>query len=369
MKMKARFSLHFIVGLFLWIISMGVTIMLTLEFIFPFFHLHEKNQWYDSLVLLSFLVNIALCSLLFAWYFGSPLWFIMTWVQQLSQGEYSPPVTRGKVYTRKHKLRQRYRLYEEVIVNVHALADHLKKTENERIKIEEAKKEWIAGISHDLKTPLTYITGYTTLLLNPEYSWTEEEKTSFIKEISQKGYHIESLIHDLNLSFQMNNIHSPIPLNKSENDIVEFTKNLIADIGSNPKSFNYTLSFQSSEGAINLSFDKGLMHRAIQNLIMNAIIHNPEGTNIHVEIKRTEEQFAEVIISDDGIGMDSETIDNLFSKYYRGTTTNTSDFGTGLGMAIVKSLIIAHGGHIHVQSELSKGTTISVTLPKGYAMV
>lgn len=359
MKIKIRFSLHFIIGVFLWLLTMGLTIMLTIEIIFPFIGLTEENKGYDLIVLIVFLLNISLCSILFAWYFGSPLWFMMSWIQQLTQGKYEPPSSKNNVYTKKNKLRQRYKLYEEVIINIHSLAEHLKKAENERIKLEELKKDWMAGISHDLKTPLTYIVGYSTLLLNEEYSWTEEEKKNFAQEILHKGHHMESLIQDLNLSFQQ----SSIPLNKRECDLVEFTKNLIADIGNDPKSFHYNLSFHSDKKTLKLLFDARLMYRSLQNLMMNAILHNPDGTSIHVSIIHKEESAVQIIISDDGIGMDQDTVENLFNKYYRGTTTNSSEFGTGLGMAITKSFIVAHGGHINVESQVSKGTTITIYLP------
>ncbi|MGP7816117.1 sensor histidine kinase [Niallia sp. 01092] len=363
MKIKFRFSAHFIIGLFIWIIGMGLTAMFTIDVIFPSIGVIEENKGYDLLVLMVFLLNITLCSMLFAWYFGSPLWFMMSWIQLLTQGKYEAPFNKSKIYTRKGKLRKPYRLYEEVIINIHSLAEHLKQAEQERMKMEELKKDWMAGISHDLKTPLTYITGYSALLLNKEYVWTEEEKNTFIKTIAQKGEHMEALIQDLNLSFQINSVQSPLPLNLSKTNIVEFIQNLIADIGNDPKAFEYNLSFHSDEKIIKSEFDAQLMYRALQNLLINAIIHNPSGTSIHVEIVNEKDRFVTITISDDGVGMDQDTIDNLFKKYYRGTATNSSDLGTGLGMAIVKNLILAHGGHIKVNSELSLGTKINITLP------
>ncbi|OEH94432.1 sensor histidine kinase [Bacillus solimangrovi] len=362
--MKLRFSLYFIVGLILWLLSLGIVFMFTIDVIFPIIDLKENDRWYDLIVILIFLLNILLCSLLYALYFGGPLWFMLSWIQQLTYGKYEPPYTKWNVYTKKNKLRLRYKLYEEVIVNIHSLAEHLKRAEIDRQKLDESKRDWMAGISHDLKTPLTYITGYSALLLNEEYSWTEEEKTSFINEISHKSHHIDALIQDLNLSFKMNNSDSPIPLNKSQGNIIEFTKKLIADVGNDPRSFNYYLSFQSKENNIEIAFDEHLIYRALQNLIMNAILHNPEGTSVKVSVINNGEEFIEIVISDDGVGMDQYTIDNLFKKYYRGTTTNSSEFGTGLGMAIVKSLILAHGGEINVESEVSKGTSLTVRLPK-----
>ena len=100
----------------------------------------------------------------------------VVWIQQLTEGKYGAPTDKYKIYNNKGKLRSPYRLYDEVIMNIFSLSEHLKKAKQEREKLEEAKKEWMAGISHDLKTPLSYITGYSTLLLEKEYSWTEDEK-------------------------------------------------------------------------------------------------------------------------------------------------------------------------------------------------
>lgn len=363
MKIKYRFSFHFIFGLLLWILSMGLTIMITIEVIFPLLGVVESNKRYDFFVLIAFLFNITICSIIFAWYFGSPLWFMMSWIQQLTEGKYEIPTDKYKVFTKKEKLRNPYRLYDEVIENIYSLSQHLQKAERERVKLEEAKKDWISGISHDLKTPLTYITGYSALLLNEEYKWTEEEKISYIKEIAQKGNHIETLIHDLSLAFQMNNIQSPLPLTLSRENIVEFIKGMIVNVGNEPRAYQHNLSFYSNETMIKLDFDERLMYRALQNLLMNAILHNPPGTNIQVKVVKEKDQFITITISDDGVGMDQETIDNLFNKYYRGTTTQSSEFGTGLGMSIVKNLILAHHGHIKVESKISKGTSIHITLP------
>ncbi|WP_223066201.1 sensor histidine kinase [Paenibacillus caui] len=363
MKTKLRFSIHFVIGLFGWLVSMGLTAMLSIDYLFPLIGIVEGNTYYDLYVLLVFLFNIMGCSVLFSWYFGGPLWFMMSWISNLSKGVYEPPYTKSRVYTRKNKLRKPYQLYEEVIENIHSLSNSLKQAEKDRNKLEEAKRDWIAGISHDLKTPLTFVTGYSALLLNEDYIWSEEEKSTFLNEIHTKGLYIEDLIQDLNLSFQMNNSQSPFPLHLSKLNLFEFMQRLIADVANDPRAFQYDLSFHSEEGDMELHADEKLLYRALQNLLMNAIEHNPAGTSIHVTLNREQDQLAQIAISDNGVGMDQDMLDNLFSKYYRRSTAKTSKYGTGLGMAIVKSLILAHGGHLTVDSELSKGTTFTITLP------
>lgn len=363
MKMKLRFSIHYVIGLFAWLISMGLTAMLAIELLFPLIGVREDNTYYDFYVLLVFLLNITVCSILFSRYFCGPLWFMMSWIGNLSRGVYEPPYTKSTVYTRNNKLRRPYQLYEEVIENIHALSNSLKQAERDRNKLEEAKRDWIAGISHDLKTPLTYITGYSALLLNKDYTWSEEETRAFLSEIHAKGIYIEELIQDLNLSFQMDNMQSPFPLHCGHLNLVDFMQRLIADVANDPRAFRYDLSFDSEEKGIQLTADEKLLYRALQNLLMNAIKHNPSGTSIHINLRKEGDLLAEITISDNGVGMDQEALDNLFNKYYHRKAAVASRLGTGLGMNIVKSLIHAHGGHLTVESELSKGTTFRITLP------
>jgi len=105
------------------------------------------------------------------------------------------------------------------------------------------------------------------------------------------------------------------------------------------------------------------MQRILQNILMNSILHNPEHTDIYTQLSDNEESVV-IHIMDNGIGMSTHMIENLFQQYYRGTTTDSSTEGTGLGMAIVYKLVHAHNGTISVESEPSKGTAFNIILPK-----
>jgi len=105
------------------------------------------------------------------------------------------------------------------------------------------------------------------------------------------------------------------------------------------------------------------MQRILQNILMNSILHNPEHTDIYTQLSDNEESVV-IHIMDNGIGMSTHIIENLFQQYYRGTTTDSSTEGTGLGMAIVYKLVHAHNGTISVESEPSKGTAFDIILPK-----
>lgn len=101
----------------------------------------------------------------------------------------------------------------------------------------------------------------------------------------------------------------------------------------------------------------------IDNLIANAIKHNASHTTIKVSISMIEQYLVIINIEDNGIGMNNETLDKLFRRYYRGTNTNDDGSGTGLGLAITKQLVQLHNGSIQVKSTPSKGTKVRVVLP------
>ncbi len=364
MRINTRFTLHLAMGIILWMLLSGICIVIGLEGILPLFKRSVSESYQSLLVAWIFGFSTIVCIAVFGWYFGGPLGFIMSWIYQLSQENYKQPVGLSKIYTRKGKLRMRYMLYQEVLQHLQSLSGKLKAAETEREKVEQAKQEWIAGISHDLKTPLTYITGYSTLLLNDQYNWSKEEARSFIQEIADKGKHMEELIQDLSLVIQFNTTEGQLPLHKTKQDIVDFTKRIVATISNNPQANDYILHFKTDTSVINTDFDTKFMQRILQNILMNAVIHNPPNTDIYTQIfDRTE--HVEIHIVDNGIGMSQHMMENIFQQYYRGTTTESSSEGTGLGMAIVSKLVQAHNGTISVQSEPSNGTTFIVTLPKG----
>lgn len=364
MRIKTRFTIHLASGLILWLLGTGILLVIMLEGVLPMLGIHFSEDNEGLIVGAIFGVSTLLCIALFGWYFGGPIGFIMTWIQQLSKDDYKQPADLSKIVTRKGKLRMRYRLYQEVLQHLQSLGSILQANEAERTRIEQAKQEWIAGISHDLKTPLTYIKGYSALLLNEQYEWSKEEAISFIREMDDKGKHMEELIQDLSLVTQLNRADGALPLQKANQDIVEFTKRVVADISNNPQASNYLLHFQSDLSAMHMDFDAKYIQRILQNIMMNSIIHNPEFTEIFVRITDAEES-AVIRITDNGVGMPADTVAHLFQQYYRGTTTDAASEGTGLGMAIVYKLIQAHDGTITVESEPSKGTTFTVRLPKG----
>ena len=135
-------------------------------------------------------------------------------------------------------------------------------------------------------------------------------------------------------------------------------KESIIDILNNPDYSDRNISFMGEDRKISYSFDERLLKRAINNLVMNALIHNPEGTEIRIRIQAADK--IRITIEDNGRGMNAEEVSRLFQRYYRGTNTDEKAEGTGLGMAIAKQIIEIHGGSIFVESAPDAGTNITI---------
>ena len=359
MKIHQRFILHLLYGLVVWLMLVALTVPITMEGILP--NLGFSDEKYEWFVLIVVGFDSILCLIWFGWYIGSPLLLIMKWIDQLANEDFSRLNDSPKIYNRNGKLKMRFRLYQEVIAQLDYMRAQLEQAGIERLQLEQDKRNWIAGISHDLKTPLTYIKGYATLLLNPTYRWSEEEQRSFIQEINDKSTHMEHLVEDINLVIRFDGSQS-VPIHKIEQNIIQFVQQILADVSSDLRAKKHHFELQIKTDQMDLQFDSNLLKRALVNIYMNSVIHNIASARIITTVEKRESLLI-IEIQDNGIGMTEETQQNLFDQYFRGTPTEQKSEGTGLGMAIVKSLIEAHGGSIVVESKLQQGTKFTVTLP------
>lgn len=282
-----------------------------------------------------------------------PLFFFIRWIDHLSLGNFKRPhiLTLNKY---------RFSPFSELESKLELLTEELKAAEEERKDLEETRKNWTAGVTHDLKTPLSYIQGYATMLRS-EHNWNEEEIKEFAKIIEDKSLYMEQLINDLSIVYEFDSLQTPLDIQKT--DLIMFVKNVLADIRQYPMADDYAIQFNiENERKINLSVDQTLLKRALENVIMNAIQHNPPQTMINVSIGVVDDStFIKII--DDGMGMDDKTIQQLFNQHYRGTTTDTPSLGTGLGMSIAKQFVEKQGGKIKATSHRDSGTIITILFP------
>jgi signal transduction histidine kinase len=239
--------------------------------------------------------------------------------------------------------------------------------EVQRERLDRSREEWIAGVSHDMKTPLSSVKGYANLLSSCEYDFVREEITSYARIIEEKATYMEDLIEDLNLTFALNNQSLPIQL-KQEN-LVELVRRSVIDVINSKAGNQYTIDFLNQEtDKILCRLDEKWFKRAIDNLLWNAMMHNSPGTTITIQITKNMEETKElpitIQISDNGKGMEEDILSRIFDRYYRGTNTNVNQVkGSGLGTAIAKQLIEAHKGSITAKSIPEIGTTFEIHLP------
>ncbi len=331
-----------------------------------------RNPYLYVLALLGGSLAVAiLAAMLFGQQLGRPLLHMMEWLQNLARGCYAEPTDRHGVprsRTASGELRRPYRVYREVLSALERLVQALRQADRDRDRLERTREEWISGITHDLRTPLASVRGYADLFAAPSYTWSEDEVRRLGRIIAEKAAHMDGLIEDLGLTFRLRN-HA-LPLQPAPVDVVELVRAVVIDLVNAPASDGQSVTFESAEASILYPLDAQWFTRALDNLASNASLHNPQGTTIAVSVQALREggggryPGVRIRIQDDGAGMDQETLEHLFDRYYRGT--NTSDArakGSGLGAAIARQLVEAHGGRVSVESAVGRGTSMVLELP------
>ena len=250
-------------------------------------------------------------------------------------------------------------LYKDVFYNVNYLSNQLSVSEKERKKLEGMREDWIANISHDIKTPLSSIQGYAELIKDPDYHFSLEDIREYAEIIEQKSLYIKEVMEDLNLTTRLKN--KALTLNLKTVNIISLVKDTVIDMLNDPKYPNHYIEFHADQDKIPIKLDEILFRRAISNLLYNAIVHNEEEVKISVKIKKKVERV-HIIIKDNGKGIKKEELEKIFERYYRGTNTGVAHKGSGLGMAIAKDIIQAHNGDFSISSEIEHGTTIEIKL-------
>ncbi|MBW7474705.1 HAMP domain-containing histidine kinase [Paenibacillus oenotherae] len=314
-----------------------------------------------ALISTSFIVFVLL-SLWYGHRFGAPVLYMMNWIQALGRGNYGEPPdrkgTRKRSSGKRNGWDRRYRVYSEVLDSLESLSSTLRRDEEHRRIADRTREEWIAGVTHDLKTPLSSIMGYAHMLEAESYSWTETEVRQFAHTITEKSTYMDVLINDLSLTYRLRN--GDIPCENTQVEMSAYLQEVVNRAASNPAYGGDRVICQTSDNPHIAFIHPAWFERVVENLVANALLHNPQETVLVVTLHTRSGGGMAVTFSDNGNGMDAETADILFERYYRGTSTDISPAGSGLGMAITKELVQAMGGRIEVKTKPGKGTNISL---------
>ncbi|MGM2753335.1 sensor histidine kinase [Bacillus cereus group sp. Bce019] len=316
-----------------------------------------------GLILLIVFVYLVILSIWYGNKFGKPLLHAMRWLKNIAGGKYEEPISKkGKPvrFRRSGKEKWSFRLFRDVTSSLEHLSITLKKNDAMRQVLQQTREEWITGLTHDLKTPLSSIYGYALLLESNQYNWTDRDIQQFGSVMKEKSQYMTTLIDDLSLTYQLKN--NSLPAQHVNVEINQFVQKVLLQFINNPTLQNQNIEFVPSSNKIQYFIEEKWFQRIIENLLVNAVKHNNETTTVIVKLSQNANSFT-LSISDDGKGMDEKTKELLFERYYRGTNTEESNIGTGLGLAITKQLVHAHNGTISVDSTLGKGTTIILVFP------
>lgn len=248
-----------------------------------------------------------------------------------------------------------------LIDEFNAMTKKLEENEILKLEYEKNRKDLIANISHDLKTPITSISGYIDLI-HEGHICDQEKLSKYLDVVKNNCDYMNNLIDDLFLfskldmqrvKFDFNNINISYYLD----DIMEEFGFIFAE---DNQSFNYKNELDKTEI---VKLDSKTMYRTIRNIIGNARKYGGEDLKVNVTITK-ENEFIFISIKDNGPGIEKEHLKNIFERFYRVDKERTKNLmSTGLGLAISKEIVEAHNGSILAISELSKGSEFIIKLP------
>lgn len=233
-------------------------------------------------------------------------------------------------------------------------------TEQERV--ENMRREFVANVSHELKTPLTSIKSYTETLLDGGVEDLEMQR-SFLTVVNTEADRMARLVRDL---LELSNFDArTTKLRIASHDIIEMMNNCIlkVKVTADQKSQKIHTAYHDEIRLVEIDVDR--IEQVILNILSNAIKYTDEGGEISIEIRSGhDEGHFEIVILDSGMGIPQEDLNRIFERFYRVDKARSRALGgTGLGLSIAKEIIEAHQGTIGIDSELEVGTKVVIMLP------
>lgn len=250
-----------------------------------------------------------------------------------------------------------------LIASFNEMAAELLQGERMQAEYEENRKNLIANISHDLKTPIAAIQGHIEALLDGPAT-APEKREKYLRVIQHNTTYLNRLIDDLFLFSKLD--MDKLEFHFESVRIGNYLADLMEEYRLELESREIRIGFTSQlEGETWVNLDGKRFYQAINNIVRNAIGHGPDrGLSLEVKLYRREDRVA-IDIRDNGPGIPQDKLPYIFNRFYRIDTERTKDLeSTGLGLAITRELVQAHGGDISVSSREGEGTCFTVLLPE-----
>lgn len=354
LKDVAKFTRSFLMDypVFVWEHNEGLVVVgYPKNSLAKYMHILPTN-WVSSLplkIMWMFVVNIVL-ALLLSLFIGSKL---IRSIRPLTQGIQS--------------LAEEQKVYIEPKGVLSNLAESVNRTstllqqKNDSLKSrDEARSNWIAGISHDIRTPLSMILGYASDL--EENSTLSQEQRRQAGIIRQQAEKLKALVNDLNLVSMLE--YEMQPLNKKPIRLSALARQIVSEFLNNGLDERFLLEIENLDENAQVYGDERLLVRAISNLIQNSMNHNPEGCEIRLQTSfHKESGTCRFIVTDNGKGISPNELPDLLELPYSSKRKRPRKNGHGLGLPMVARIAKAHQGQLLLSSEIDNGFQAEIILP------
>jgi signal transduction histidine kinase len=231
---------------------------------------------------------------------------------------------------------------------------------NEELRqLHRVKDQFLANVSHDLRTPLASLQGYLDTLLLKEGQLTPEEQRRFIEIASKHSERLGKLVEEL---FELAKLDAQVtPIKVESFSMAELVQDVVQKFQLRAQQNGVALEAGVRPDLPLVRGDIALMERVLENLIDNAIRHTPAGGSVTVSLVPENGRFA-VRVADTGRGISEEHLPHIFDRFYRVSDSATRGGGAGLGLAIAKRILELHGTTLSAESAVDRGTTFTFEL-------
>lgn len=317
----------------------------TISYYSPYYLNENAFQFLDSLNLIALVVGIisiigaALAALILARRLSAPIVKTIDVTREIAQGDYA---ARINTHTKTAEL-------DELAQSVNQMARALEEQENLR-------KRLTNDVAHELRTPLSNVSLHLEALIEGVWEPTPERLQSTYDEITRLGV----LVNSLQKLSQAESDH--LSLERSDVDLYDLAERAVHDFELEASARHISLAMEGTPCTV--LGDKNRLYQVVANLLSNALNYTESGGSVAVALEH-DASNCRLSVTDTGMGISPEDAEHIFERFYRtDLSRNRATGGVGIGLAIAQSIARAHGGMLSVESELGKGSTFTLTLPR-----
>ncbi len=313
-----------------------------------------RSAFFRALTAVTLLAGVValLIGAILTWRIVRPLRSIAERVERIGQGDYSArlPAVRDDEFGR-------------LAESVNVMAQKVEESFEALVSADRLRRDLVANIGHDLRTPLTAMRGYIDEANRALIEGERDMAISMLETASQQTIYISALVSDL---FELALLDRPNPpLHLEPVPMGELTAQAVKSQAGLYRDSGRSLTLEAEDALPVIRADGVRLLRLLNNLLDNARKHGKEEGAVRVNVRGLD-GLVEVLVEDDGPGIGPEVLESLFERYYRGDGPRTRQGdGTGLGLAISRAIAEAHGGNLTAKSEIGKGTRFRLRLPVG----